>query len=207
MEDINHPRRLAQDHPVSATGGGPNQARDKTQNSDGTKKAKEPEAQTQKRPNRRTEISFQRIKDNNKRYRPLKHKVISESEHALTLANGSVLRKSGVAEKAQNPSASDAGNEKSFSLPKLAEMKQRIAQRKAEGDKAKACAAKKNAGAMWRPKSKIWDDEESESESEGEHFQVTQRLERRTSNEMEAGNGLNIYILLVLRDIYIEFEF
>ena len=141
----------------------------------------------------------------------MKHKVISESEHALTLANGSVLRKCGVAEKAQNPSASEAGNEESFSLPKLAEMKQRIAQRKADGDKAKACAAKKNARAMWRAKSIIWDDEESDSESEGEQIQVTRRLERRTSNEMEAGpghgNGLNIYTFSSSRHIYVEFEF
>ena len=58
-----------------------------------------------KRPRKRTELLFQRIKDTNKRYRPVNQKVVSESKHTLTLANEYVLRKSGVAGKAINPNA------------------------------------------------------------------------------------------------------
>ena len=87
VDHMNHPRRLAQNQLVSAGDGTPMVG------------GKQALGGKSKQPSKRTELLFQRLKDSNKRYRPINQKVVSESMHTLTLANGSVLRKSGVAEK------------------------------------------------------------------------------------------------------------
>ena len=93
VEHMSHPRRLAQEQLVSAA--------------DGTSMVgvKQAMGGKSKQPSKRTELLFQRLKDSNKRYRPINQKVVSESKHTLTLANVSVLRKSGVAEKGLKPNA------------------------------------------------------------------------------------------------------
>ena len=94
VKHINHPRKLAQDQLVSVADRNPAPAVGPKQ-SVGVR-SRNADAQTSNRPPKRTEFLFQRIKDSNKRYRPIKQKVVSESQHTFTLANGSVLRKSGV---------------------------------------------------------------------------------------------------------------
>ena len=99
VEHINHPGKLASDQLVSVADRGSAPVV-------GSKcsvgvKSRDADAQTPNRPNKRTELLFQRIKDTNKRYRPLKQvvsesqKVVIKSQHTLTLANGSVLRRVG----------------------------------------------------------------------------------------------------------------
>ena len=104
VEHINHPRKLAGDQLVSVADRGSAPVAS-SKNSVGVK-TRESKAQTPKHPNMRMELLFQRIKDSNKNYRPLKQKVVSESQHTLILANGSLHRKSGVAGKAPISAAS-----------------------------------------------------------------------------------------------------
>ena len=75
------------------------------------------------------ELLFQRVKNNNKSYRPLKRKVVCEPKYILTLANGSVLRKSGVAEKVRNPKASELAKKELPKPPTMVDVKRRIERR------------------------------------------------------------------------------
>ena len=82
MEHINYPRKLVQEQLVSVA--------DRTSTPAGGLKhavgvkSRDANAQTSNRPNKRTELLFQRTKDTNKRYRPVKQKVVDESQHTIT---------------------------------------------------------------------------------------------------------------------------
>ena len=90
-------RRLADDQLVSRSG----DSQDAKGASKGSVSKGARNLKTEDLSNRqRTELVFQRIKDRNRRYKLLNKKVVKESKHFLTLENGSSLRKSGVAEKA-----------------------------------------------------------------------------------------------------------
>ena len=72
---INHPRRRANDQLVSVADRGSAPVV-------GLKcsvgvKSRDADAQTPNRPNKRTELLFQRNKDTNKKFRPVKQKLIS----------------------------------------------------------------------------------------------------------------------------------
>ena len=117
---MNHPRRLAQEQLVSAA--------------DGTSMVggKQAEGGKSKQPSKRTELLFQRLKDSNKRYRPVNQKVVSESKHTLTLANGSVLRKSGVAGKVIKPNAPKISDKLTIPPPTMSALKQRAELKRAQ---------------------------------------------------------------------------
>ena len=78
VEHISHPRKLAEDQLVAIDDKGP-ATRDTNRkgNSEGVKKP-ESEKQTPRCPSIK---GFQRIKDHNQRYKPLKQKVIRECKH------------------------------------------------------------------------------------------------------------------------------
>ena len=79
VEHINHPRKLANDQLVSVADRGSAPVV-RSRYSVGVK-SRDADAQTPNQPNKRTELLFQLIKDSNKRYRPLKQKIVSESQH------------------------------------------------------------------------------------------------------------------------------
>ena len=84
VEHINHPRKIAGDQLVSV-------ADRRSAPMVGSRysvgvKSRDAEAQTPNHPNKRTDLLFQRIRDTNKRYRPLKQKVVSESQHTFKLS-------------------------------------------------------------------------------------------------------------------------
>ena len=116
-------------------GSAPTDASCGKKNSEVTKKP-ESGAQTPRRLNRRMELLFQRVKNNNKRYRPLTRKVVCEPKHILTLENGSVLRKSGVAEKVRNPKASELAKKELPKPPTMVDVKRRIERRQISQVKA-----------------------------------------------------------------------
>ena len=126
VEHMNHPRRLAHEQLVSVADGNPTPTGGVQQAVGGKSK----------RPSQCTELLFQRIKDTNKRYRPVNQKVVSESKHTLTLANGSVLRKSGVAGKALNPNA-----------PKMSAVKRRAELKRAQEEQAAGTSARRTIEA------------------------------------------------------------
>ena len=103
-------------------------------------KSRDADAQTPNRLNKRTELLFQRINDSNKRYRPLKHKVVSESQHTLALANGSVL---GVAGKNLNPNSPKFSETVTPKPPTMVAVKRRADLKRAEEEKAAGVNAKK----------------------------------------------------------------
>ena len=171
VEHINHPRRLANYQLVSVADRGSAPVV-------GSKcsvgvKLRDADAQTPNRPNKRTELLFQRIKDTNKRYRPLKQKVVSESQHTLTLANGSVLRKSGVTGKTLNPIAPKFSETVSPKPPTMVAVKRRADLQRTEEEKAAGAIARKIIQAGTRAKSQIWDNEDdSDWASEYEPLQT-----------------------------------
>ena len=124
VEHMSHPRRLAQEQLVSAA--------------DGTSMVgvKQAMGGKSKQPSKRTELLFQRLKDSNKRYRPINQKVVSESKHTLTLANGSVLRKSGVAEKGLKPNAPKIASKITLPPPAMSALKRRAELKRAPNEQA-----------------------------------------------------------------------
>ena len=113
VEHMSHPRRLAQEQLVSAADGTP------------MVDVKQTMGGKPKQPSKRMELLFQRLKDSNKRYRPINQKVVSESKHTLTLANGSVLRKSGVAVKGLKPNAQKSASQITLPPPAMGALKRR----------------------------------------------------------------------------------
>ena len=134
VEHINHPRKLAGDQLVSVPDRGSAPVVE-SRNSVGVK-SRDAGAQTLNGPNKRTELLFQRIQDTNKRYRPLKQKVVSESQLTLALANGSVLSKSGVAGKTLNPTAPKFSETITPKPPMIVAVKRRADLKLAEEEKA-----------------------------------------------------------------------
>ena len=150
VEHINHPRKLAEDQLVAIADNGPVPRDTKRQgNSEGIQ-TPESENRTPRLPSKRTELLFQRIKDRNQRYKPLKQKVIKESKHALTLENGSVLRRSGVAEQVSKP-APESPKEFFPKTPTTIDVKRRVEQKKAGAKKAYE-SGKLNVRAQTRQK-------------------------------------------------------
>ena len=126
VDHMNHPRRLTQNQLVSAADGTPMADGDGKQAFGGKSK----------QPSKRTELLFQRLKDSNKRYRPINQKVISESKHTLTLANGSVLRKSGVAEKVIKTNAPNTASKLTLPPPAMSALKRRAELKRAANEQA-----------------------------------------------------------------------
>ena len=128
------------------------------------------------RPSKRTERLFQRIKDTNKRYIPVKQKVVSESQHILTLANGSVLRKSEVAGKAPKP-------------PTMSAAKRRADLKRAQEEQAAGTSARKTIEAGTRSKSQNWDyEDEADSDSEYKPLRIS-RCAGQNMDEPTAKNN------------------
>ena len=166
VEHINHPKKLAGDHLVSVADRSSEQVA-ASKNSVGVK-MRESEAFM------RTELLFQRIKDSNKRNRPLKQKVVSESQLNLTLANGSVLRKIGVAGKAPISAASKFSEKVTPKPPTMVEVKRRADLKRSEEETAAGASARKTIQTGTRAKSQNCDDEDdSEWGSEYEPLQIT----------------------------------
>ena len=116
------------------------------------------------RPCKRTKLLFQRIKDRNQRYKLVNRKVIKESEHTSTLENGSVLRKSGVAEKA-NRALTLSPKGKYTKPPTLEEVRQKLNKDYLARSKTTHSTAK----SQLRSKSQNWGkDDDSDSTSEYE---------------------------------------
>ena len=130
VEHINHPRKLAGDQLVSVADRGSAPVFG-SKYSVGVK-LRVADAQTPNRPNKRTELLFQRIKDTNKRYRPFKQKVVNESQHTLILSNGSVLRKSGVAVKTLSPNTPKFSETVTPKPPTMVAVKRRADLKQAE---------------------------------------------------------------------------
>ena len=78
-----------------------------------------------KRPSRRSELLLQRIREKNTRCILLKQKVVKVLKHTITLQNGSVLRKFGVAEK-QMPARKNIDNKNVPSPPTMADLRKKI---------------------------------------------------------------------------------
>ena len=112
---------------------------------------------------------FQRLKDSNKRYRPINQKVVSESKHTLTLANGSVLRKSGVAVKGLKPNAQKSGSQITLPPPAMSALKRRAELKQPQNEQAAGTSTQSAAEIRTREISPTRDSaEEADSDSEYE---------------------------------------
>ena len=185
VEHMNHPSRLAQEQLVSAAGG---------TSMVGVKQAVGGKS---KQPSKRTELLFQRLKDNNKRYRPVNQKVVSKSKHTLTLANGSVLRKSGVAGKVLKPNAPKFSDKEILPPPTMSALKCRRAElKRAEEEQAAGTSARSTTGAGTRAISQNGDyEEEADPDSEYEPLRISryagQNKDTTTTVEPDRGDGSN----------------
>ena len=114
---------------------------------------------------------FQRLKDSNKRYRPINQKVVSESKHTLTLANGSVLRKSGVAEKFLKPKIA---SKITLRPPTMSALKRRAELQQAQNEQAAGTSTRSTAEIRTREISPTRDSaEEADSDSEYEPITIS----------------------------------
>ena len=184
-EHMNHPRRRTEEQLVSVM--------DWTSTPAGglkhtvVVKSRDANAQTSNRPSKRTELLFQRVKDTNKKYRPIKQKVVSESQHTLTLANGSVLRKSGVAGKALNPNARKISESVTPKPPTMSAVRRRADLKRAQEEQAAGISARKTNEAGTRSKLQNWDyEDEADSDSEYESLRVS-RYAGQNEDEPTAG--------------------
>ena len=160
VDHMNHPRRLTQNQLVSAADGSPMADGDGKQAFGGKSK----------QPSKRTELLFQRIKDSNKRYRSINQKVISESKHTLTLANGSVLRKSGVAEKVIKTNAPNTASKLTLPPPAMSALKRRAELKRAANEQAAGTSTQSKADNRTRESSPA---EEADSDSEYEPITIS----------------------------------
>ena len=184
VEHMNHPRRLAQEQLVSAADG---------TSMVGVKRAVGGES---KQPSKLTELFFQRLKDNNKRYRPVNQKVVSESKHTLTLSNGSVLRKSGVAGKVLKPNEPKISEKVILPPPTMSALKRRAELKRAQEEQAAGTSTRSTTEASTRAMSQNRDyEEEADSDSEYEPLTIPryagQNKDTTTTVEPDRGMGLN----------------
>ena len=165
VDHMNHPRRLTQNQLVSAADGTPMADGDGKQASGGKSK----------QPSKRTELLFQRLKDSNKRYRPINQKVISESKHTLTLANGSVLRKSGVAEKVIKTNAPNIASKQTLSPPAIS-ARSRADLKRGANEQAAGTSTQSKASAQRKADNRTREfspAEEADSDSEYEPITIS----------------------------------
>ena len=184
VEHMNHPRRLAQEQLVSAA--------------DGTSMVgvKQAVGGKSKQPSKRTELLFQRLKDNNKRYRPVNQKVVSESKRSRTSANGSVLRKSGVAGKVLKPKAPKILEKIILPTPTMSALKRRAVLKQAQEEQAAGTSARSTTEVGTRAMSQNQDyEEEADSDSEYEPLRISryagQNKDTTTTVEPDRGDGSN----------------
>ena len=183
VEHMNHPRRLVQDQLVSAADGtsmvGVKQVLGASPNSQA---------------NGRSSF-FQRLKDSNKRYRPINQKVVSESKHTLTLANGSVLRKSGVAEKVLKPNAPNIASKLTLPPPAMSALKRRAELKRALNEQAAGTSTQSTAENRTQ---EISPAEEADSDSEYEPITIS----RYAGNPTAASDrGVEVNAPKVLKDV------
>ena len=162
VEHMSHPRRLAQEQLVSAADGTP------------MVDVKQTMGGKPKQPSKRMELLFQRLKDSNKRYRPINQKVVSESKHTLTLANGSVLRKSGVAVKGLKPNAQKSASQITLPPPAMSALKRRAELKRPQNEQATGTSTQSTAEIRTREISPTRDSaEEADSDSEYEPITIS----------------------------------
>ena len=162
VEHMSHPRRLAQEQLVSAADGTPMVV------------VKQTMGGKPKQSSKRTELLFQRLKDSNKRYRPINQKVVSESKHTLTLANGSVLRKSGVAVKGLKPNAQKSASQITLPSPAMSTLKSRAELKQPQNEQAAGTSTQSTAEIRTREISPTRDSaEEADSDSEYEPITIS----------------------------------
>ena len=181
-EHMNHHRRLAQEQLVSAA--------------EGTSMVggKQAVGGRSKQPSKRTELLFQRLKDSNKRYRPVNQKVVSESKHTLTLANGSVLRKSGVAGKVIRPNAPKISDKLTIPPPTMSALKQRSELKRAQEGQTAGTSARSTTEAGTHEMTQDRDyGEETDSDSEYEPLRISKYAgqNRDTTTTVEHDRGDN----------------
>ena len=187
VNHMNHPKKLAQDQLVSVDNQTP-PALGGSKHSRGVK-LRETNAQTSRSPSKRTELLFQRIKDTGKRYKPVKQNVVSESQHTLTLANGSVLRKSGVAGKALGPNAPKFWETATPNPPTMGAVKRRADLKRAQEEQATGISARKMMEAGTRSKWQNWDyEDEANSDSEYERLRISRYAGKSEDNPTAGPN-------------------
>ena len=130
---------------------------------------------------------FQRLKDSNKRYRPINQKVVSESKHTLTLANGSVLRKSRVAEKVLKPNAPQIASKLTLPPPAMSALKRRAELKRALNEQAAGTSTRSTAENRTR---EISPAEEADSDSEYEPITIS-RYAGQTTAASDRGVEVN----------------
>ena len=173
VDHMNHPRRLTQNQLVSAADGTPMADGDGKQACGGKSK----------QPSKRTELLFQRLKDSNKRYRPINQKVIRESKHTITLANGSVLRKSGVAEKVIKSNAPTTASKLTLPLPAMSALQRRAELKRAANEQAAGTSTQSKASAQSKADNKVREfspAEEDDSDSEYEPITISKHAGNST---------------------------
>ena len=184
VEHMNHPRRLAQEQLVSVA--------------DGTSMVgvKQAVGGKSKQPSKRMELLFQRLKDNNKRFRPVNQKVVSKSKHTLTIANDSVLRKSGVAGKVLKPNAPKILEKVILPPPTMSALKRGAELKRAQEEQAAGTSARSTTEAGTRAMSQNWDyEEEADSDSEYESLRISryagENKDTTITVEPDRGDGSN----------------
>ena len=113
---------------------------------------------------------FQRLKDSNKRYRPINQKVVRVSKHTLTLANGSVLRKSGVAEKVIRTNAPNTASKLTLPSPAMSALQRRAELKRALNEQAAGTSTQSTAENRTR---EISPAEEADSDSQYEPITIS----------------------------------
>ena len=168
IDHMNHPRRLTQNQLVSAADGTP------------MVDGKQALGGKSKQPSKRTELLFQRLNDSNKRYRPINQKVVSESKHTLTLANGSVLRKSGFAEKVIKTNAPNTASKLTLPSPAMSALKRRAELKRALNEQAAGTSTQSKADNRTRESSPA---EEADSDSEYKPITISKPAPGRNVEE------------------------